>query len=48
MSAYLFSLVINELTKGVNDVAFWRVMSVGVVVLVDNNTKVLENMLVRC
>lgn len=46
LSAYWFSLVIDELMKGVNDVTFWRTMSVGVVVLVKNNTKVLEHKLV--
>lgn len=47
MSAYLFSLVIDELMKRVNDVTFCRTMSVDVVILEENNTKVLEYKLVR-
>lgn len=47
LNAYLFWLVIDKLTKGVNDVTFQRTMSVGVVVLVENNTNELEYKRVR-
>lgn len=47
LSLYLFWLVTNEFTKGVQDEMLWYMMFVGDVVLVDDNANVLKSMFKR-
>ena len=48
LSLFLFTLVIDELTRGIQDEVPWNVLFVDDIVLIDENRDVVNDKLERC